>query len=225
MELLQQYLPNLIEYWPEFTKAVIQTLYMMLISGVIGIIIGLILGVLFVVTQKGGLLENRVIYSMLDKFSNLIRSIPFVILITVLMPVVRGLVGTSVGIKGAIPTLIVGITPFVMRQVAMALSDVNAGLIEAAEAMGLTPFGIVVRVYLKESIPLLVRAITITLVSLLGLTAMAGAIGGGGLGDFVIRYGHSRHFYDITYVSVIVILIMVISIEAVGNFIIKKLTH
>lgn len=225
MTSLLQYFPNLIEYWPEFTKAVSQTLYLMSISAIFGILIGLVLGVAVVVTQKNGLLENLPVYHFLDKITNLFRSIPFVILIPVLMPMTRALVGTAIGIKGAIPPLIIGIIPFVMRQVAMALSDVNPGLIEAAEAMGLTPFGIIIRVYLKESVPLLVRAITITLVSLLGLTAMAGAVGGGGLGDFVIRYGHARHFYDITFASVVLILIMVMSIEALGNFIIKKLTH
>lgn len=225
MELFSKYLPNLLQYQSEFLKAISQTFTMMFVSGIFGILFGLILGITIVVTQKNGLLENLKVYHFLDKFTNIFRSIPFIILIPVLMPLTRLISGTAIGIKGAFLPLIIGVIPFFMRQVIMALSDVNPGLIEAAEAMGLSPLGIIIRVYLKESMPSLIRAISITLISLLGLTAMAGSIGGGGLGDFVIRYGHARYFYDITFVSVVLILLIVILIEGLSNLLIKKITH
>ena len=225
MVFISKYLPNLVVYWPEFLKAISQTLKMMFVSGLFGLLIGLILGVTIVVTQKDGLMENLKIYHFLDKITNIIRSIPFIIFIPLLFPLTRIISGTTVGIKETYFPLVIGVIPFFMRQVAMALSDVNPGLIEAAEAMGLSPLGIILRVYIKESLPLLIRAISITLISLLGLTAMAGSIGGGGLGDFVIRYGHARYFYDITFVSVLLILLMVSLIEFTSNLIIKKITH
>lgn len=225
MNLIYSNLPNLMTYWDEFLMAIYQTLYMMVVSGFFGIMIGLVLGILVLTTQKDGLLENAFVYHILDKLVNLFRSIPFIIVIPLLKPITRLISGTSIGIEGAIFPLIVGVIPFFMRQVVMALSDVDAGLIEAAKAMGLSPIGIIIRVYLKESIPALIRAISITLVSLLGLTAMAGSIGGGGLGDFVIRYGHNRYFYDITIVSVIVILLLVTFIEGLANFLIKRFSH
>src|SRR5699024_4065478 len=134
---------------------------------------GLLLGTLLVVTRKGNILENKFIYGIIDGVVNLFRSIPFVILITVLIPLTTIIVGTFIGVKGAIFPLVVGCTPFFTRQVDMALSDIDHGLIEVAQAMAISPIGIIFRVYLKESIPALARSTTITAVSLLGLTAMA----------------------------------------------------
>ncbi len=225
MDLIYRNIPHLITYWDEFIVAIYQTLYMMLLSGLFGILFGLVLGIIVVVTKKGGLLENAFVYHILDKLVNVFRSIPFIILMAVLMPITRAIVGTAIGVKGAIFPLVLGVIPFFMRQVVMALSDIDKGLVEAAKAMGLSPIGIIIRVYLKESIPALIRAISITLVSLLGLTTMAGSIGGGGLGDFVIRYGFNRYFYDITFVSVITILIIVSTIEGLANILIKRFTH
>ena len=223
--MFNTYLPNLMIYQQEFIKSIIQTLQLVSVSAVFSLSIGLVCGVLLVVCRKGGILEQPFLFRFLDVITNLIRSIPFVILIPVLMPFTRLIIGTSVGTKGAYVPLVVGCVPFFMRQVDLALSDVNPGLIEAAQSMGLSPFEIITRVYIKESVPLLIRAVTITLVSLIGLSAMAGAIGGGGLGDFVIRYGHNRFMHDITYVSVILILIMVTLIELIGHYFIKKTTH
>ena len=225
LELMTKYTPNLLDYWPEFIKSIGETLQMLSISGIYSFVLGLFLGTLLVVTRKGNILENPVIYRIIDGFVNLFRSIPFVILITALIPITKFIVGTFIGVKGAIFPLILGCTPFFIRQVDMALSDIDSGLIEAAQSMGLSPIGIIFRVYLKESIPALARSTTITAVSLLGLTAMGGAVGGGGLGAFVIRYGHNRFYQDITYVSVIVILVIVTIIQLIGNYIIKKTTH
>lgn len=224
-ELFAKLAPNLLDYLPEFLKSIRETLIMLLSSGAYSFVIGLLLGTVYVVTKPGNILENRLLYRILDALINLLRSIPFVILITALIPLTKLISGTFIGVKGAIFPLVIGATPFFIRQVDMALSDIDRGLIEAAEAMGISPLGIIFRVYLRESIPALARSTTITAISLLGLTTMGGAVGGGGLGSFVIRYGHNRHMTDITYVSVIVILIMVSIIQLIGNIIIKKTTH
>ncbi len=225
LDLLIKYTPNLLDYSDEFIKSIGETLQMLFFSGIYSFIVGLFLGTLLVVTRKGNILENAIIYQVLDKLVNLFRSIPFVILITALIPLTKVIVGTFIGVKGAIFPLVVGCTPFFIRQVDMALSDIDSGLIEAAQSMGLSPIGIIFRVYLKESIPALARSTTITAISLLGLTTMGGAVGGGGLGSFVIRYGHNRFYQDITYVSIIVILIFVTLIQFIGNIIIKKTSH
>ena len=142
-----------------------------------------------------------------------------------LVPLTRLIMGTAIGVKGAIVPLIFGTVPFFARQMESALSEVDSGLIEAAQSMGSSPIAIIFRVYLKESIAPIARAITITAISLIGLTAMAGAIGAGGLGDYAITAGYYRNKLDIIYVSVILLVILVGIIQAIGNFIVKKSTH
>lgn len=225
VNLMENFTPNLLVYWDDFLISIEETLIMLFGSGIFTFVIGLFLGTLLVVTREGNILENRVVYNLIDGVTNIFRSIPFVILITALIPITAIVMGTFIGVRGAIFPLIVGSTPFFIRQVDAALSDIDQGLIEAAQAMGLSPVEIIFRVYLRESIPALARSTTITTVSLLGLTAMGGAVGGGGIGSFVIRYGHNRYMTDITYVSVIVILLFVLVIQAIGNFVIKKTTH
>lgn len=225
LKILETYTPNLLNYSDEFIKSIGETLQMLFLSGIYSFIAGLFLGILLVVTRKGNIMENSFVHQIIDKLVNLFRSIPFVILITALIPLTKLIVGTFIGVKGAVFPLVVGCTPFFIRQVDMALSDIDNGLIEAAQSMGISPVGIIFRVYLKESIPALARSTTITAISLLGLTAMGGAVGGGGLGSFVIRYGHNRFYQDITYVSVVVILILVSIIQFIGNLIIKKTSH
>lgn len=225
LNILETYIPNLLDYSDEFIKSIGETLQMLFLSGIYSFVAGLLLGTLLVVTRKGNILENSLVHQIIDKLVNIFRSIPFVILITALIPFTKLIVGTFIGVKGAIFPLVVGCTPFFIRQVDMALSDIDNGLIEAAQSMGISPMGIIFRVYLKESIPALVRSTTITAISLLGLTAMGGAVGGGGLGSFVIRYGHNRFYQDITYVSVVVILLLVSIIQFIGNYIIKKTLH
>ncbi|MEG0959111.1 MAG: ABC transporter permease subunit, partial [Erysipelotrichaceae bacterium] len=156
---------------------------------------------------------------------NLFRAIPFIILIPIIMPLTRALLGTSIGVKGAIPVLVVGTIPFFARQIESALSEVDHGLIEASQAMGSSPMEIITRVYLKESIPGIVRATTITLISLLGLIAIVGTLGAGGLGDLAIRLGYNRNMVDVTYVMVFFILIIISIVQMLGDFIIRKTTH
>lgn len=224
-EVIANLIPNVIQRFPELIKCFEQTLYLIAFSGIVSFVIGMVLGVVLTVTKPGNILENKLLYSTLDRVINLFRSIPFIILIGALIPLTRAVVGTAIGTKGAILPLIFGTVPFFARQIETALAEMDRGLIEAAQAMGSSPWEIIFRVYLKESVPSIVRATTITFVSLVGLTAMAGAVGGGGLGDFAIRYGHQRNMVDITYVTVVIILIMISLIQGVGNRIIKKTTH
>lgn len=225
IEILDIVIPNVTNKTDELILSTIQTINMFLISGIIAFIIGLFLGVILIVSREGGLFENRRVFFLLGFFINLFRSIPFVILLAALIPFSRLVVGTAIGTVGAIPPLVIGTIPFFSRQVESALSNVDEGLIEAAKSMGSSRLGIVFRVYLKEGIPSITRVTQITAISLIGLTAMAGAIGGGGLGDFAIRYGHQRGQTDITYVTVLVILLLVALVQGIGNFIIKKTTH
>lgn len=225
LELINQLLPNVVTKVPELIESLNQTLYMVATSGSISFAIGMMLGIILTVTAPGNIMQNKVTYNFLDKIINVFRSIPFVILLASLIPLTRLVVGSAIGTKGAILPLIFGTVPFFSRQIESALAELDFGLIEAAQAMGTSSIGIIFRIYLKESIPNIVRATTITFVSLVGLTAMAGAIGGGGLGDFAIRYGHQRNQIDVTYVTVIILLIIVMLVQGLGNQIIKKTTH
>lgn len=210
---------------PEFLDSIVDTLIMLGISGVISFVFGLIFGIIVTVTKKGGIFENLVIYHILDKAINIFRSIPFVILITMLLPATRLIVGTGIGVKGAIFPLIVGTVPFFSRQIESALTEVGPGVVEAAQAMGLSRFAIIFKVYLREGVPSIARAATLTAISLIGLTAMAGAVGAGGLGDFAIRYGHNRFMEDVTWVTVITIIIIVCVLQLIGDLVAKKNTH
>lgn len=225
LEFFMKYFPNVVEIADEIPQSIQDTLIMLFVPGVISAFFGIILGVILTVTKKGGILQNRIVFNVLDKVVNLFRAIPFVILISLLVDVSRAITGTSIGVKGVLLPLTVGIIPFFARQIESALAEVDAGVIEASESMGCSPFEIITRVYLRESIPGIVRAITITLISLVGLTAIAGAIGAGGLGDLAIRYGYNRYMDDVTYVTVFIILIIITVIQAVGDYIIKKTTH
>lgn len=190
IEFLNQICPNVVVYSPELLKALYETLYMVLISGFFATIIGLPIGVTLVVTRPKHLLENYWMHQIIGKTMNIFRSIPFVILLTAIMPFTKFVVGTTIGLKGAIVPLVVGTVPFVARQVESALINVDPGLIEAAKAMGSSPFEIIYRVLLREGLSGIIYALTITVVSLIGFSAIAGTVGGGGLGDFAIRYGY-----------------------------------
>lgn len=224
-EVLQRLIPNVLPKMGEFIESCWQTLYMTGVSGLISLVLGIIFGVLLSVCAPGKILENKWIFNFFDKVINIFRSIPFVILLAALLPLTRFLIGTAIGSKGAIIPLVFGTVPFFSRQVESALAEVDFGLVEAAQSMGFSPREIIWSVYLRESIPGIIRACTITLISLIGLTAMAGAVGGGGLGDFAIRYGHARNQVDATYLTVLVLLIAVSVIQAIGSMIIKKTSH
>ena len=224
-ELITNIAPNLASKLPDFYKALGDTLLMVLWSGAISFVLGLALGVLLIVTRPGGILEHKILYQIVDKLVSLFRSIPFIILLTWVMPVTRALAGTVLYVRGAIVPLVFGSVPYFTRQVQSALAELDGGLIEAAQSMGSSPAEIIFRVYLKESVAAIARGTTITVISLLNLTAMAGVAGAGGLGDFTIRYGHDRNMADITNVTVFVLVLLVCIIEFVGGRVVKKNTH
>ena len=210
---------------PKLIQSILETFQMMGWSGSISFVLGLFFGVVLIVTRKEGIMECHPVYWVLDKIINILRSIPFIILVPATLFLSRAIMGTGIGVKGAIIPLIIGTVPFFSRQIELALAEVDGGLIEAAQAMGDSPLQIIFRVYLKESIPAIVRATTITFISLIGLTAMAGVVGAGGLGDFAIRYGHQRSEPDVIWVTILIILILVTIAQAIGDVIIKKTTH
>lgn len=224
-EFLNNLIPNVMNKLPEFKQSILDTLKMLGWSGSISFVIGLALGIVLIVTKKGGILQNKLVYQLLDKIINAFRSVPFIILLAALMPLTRLISGTAIGIRGAIVPLVFGTVPFFARQIESAMAELDGGLVEAAQSMGETPLQIILRVYLKESIPGIARATTITAISLLGLTAMAGVVGAGGLGDFAIRYGHDRNQIDVTYATVAVLIVMVSIIQLIGSYVARKNTH
>lgn len=224
-EILNQLIPNVVSKPDVFFRSIRETLIMVLWSGAISFVLGLFFGVVITVTGKGGIMQNVVIWQTLDKCINFFRSIPFIILLAGLIPLTRYIMGTAIGVRGAIIPLVFGTVPFFARQIEAALSELNNGVVEAALSMGSSPLGVVFRIYLKESIASIARATTITAISLIALSAMAGVVGAGGLGDFAIRYGHQRNQIDVTYVTVITLLLLVSVIQITGNIIAKKNTH
>lgn len=225
VDILLKYIPNVLNNKAELIECIYETLIMVSISGTISLFLGIILGVFLVVTKRGNILENTMLNNILDKSINVFRSIPFIILLAALIPLTRAIVGTAIGTKGAIVPLVFGTVPFFARQIETALLEVDKGVIEAAQAMGSGPVDIIFRVYLREGLPGIIRGITITFVNLIGLSAMAGSVGGGGLGDFAIRYGYQRFQIDITYVTIIILLIFVSIIQGLGNLVIKKIKY
>jgi len=218
--------PNIdAKVWLEIQKATFDTLIMVGLTGLIAGILGIALGVTLVVTREGNILENKGLYLVLDKVVNLFRSIPFIILAMLLIPVTRAIVGTTIGIPGAIVPLVFATVPFYSRQVQLALTEVDKGVIEASEAMGCTPLEIIFRVYLKEGLPSLIRASSLTIISLIGLTTMAGAFGAGGIGNVAIAYGFNRYNHDVTILATIIIILIIFTIQFLGDFLTKKLSH
>ena len=225
LELLNQFVPNIMDKLPDFLTAILETFIMLGIVGVISLLIGTLFGVIMVVTKKEGILENAILYFLIGKVIDFFRAIPFIVLIFLIAPMTRAIVGTTIGLRGAMLPLAVGAIPFVARQIESALSEVDNGLIEASQAMGCSPLEIIFRVYLKESVPGIIRATTITLITLIGYIAMVGVVGGGGLGDFCIRYGYNSFQFDVIYVCVAVLLLITSLIQGIGNFAIRKTTH
>ena len=223
--LFETIVPNFSRASDALWTSIIQTLQMLFGSFVVSFVLGVVLGVCLVVMRRGGILENPVLYRIVDKVIDTIRSVPFLILIVLLFPLSRLIVGTAIGVMGAIVPLVIGTVPFFSRQVETAVSEVDHGLIEASVAMGLSPTQIIFRVYLRESIPALTRVTQITAINVLHLVTLAGAVGAGGLGDFAIRFGHQQGLRDLMWLTIVIILVMVSIIQIVGNIVIKKTTH
>lgn len=223
--MLNNLIPNVIEFFPDLLTALQETVIMVSVSGFFSTLLGIPIGVALVVTSKGHILANKTFYSVLSKIVNTLRSLPFVILIAAIPGFTRLIVGTTIGVKGAIVPLVVACVPFIARQIEVALVKVDMGVIEAYQAMGFSPIQIIFKVILVEGRSGIVLAITISLISLISFSAITGTVGGGGLGDFAIRYGYQYFKTDIMIVTILIIILIVYLIQGLGDFIYRKLSH
>lgn len=207
----------------ELLLATWQTIYMVLISGIIASLFGIPLGILLLTTQRNNLLANPKLHSVLAMIVNAVRSVPFIILLIAIIPFTRLIVGTSIGTSAAIVPLTVGAIPYIARIVENAMAEVQMGLIEAGQAMGASPFEIIYKILLPESLPATLSGLTVVIVSLVGYSAMAGAIGGGGLGDFAIRYGYQQFNTFVMFITVVVLIVLVQCLQMLGDFFVKSI--
>ena len=203
--------------WEQLWAATLETLYMTALSGVATFVLGIVLGLALFLTARGGLFHNHAVYSVISIVVNVFRSIPFIILIVLLIPFTKTLVGTILGANAALPALIVGAAPFYARLVEIALREVDKGVIEATRSMGARLSTLVFRVLLPESSPALVSGITVTLIALVSYSAMAGVIGAGGFGNLAYLEGFQRNHGDVTLVATVTILIIVFIIQFCGD--------
>lgn len=203
--------------WDQLWSATQETLYMTALSGVATFVLGIVLGLALFLTARGGLFQNRTVYSVISIVVNVFRSIPFIILIVLLIPFTKTIVGTILGANAALPALIVGAAPFYARLVEIALREVDKGVIEATRSMGARLSTLIFRVLLPESSPALVSGITVTLIALVSYSAMAGVIGAGGLGNLAYLEGFQRNHGDVTLVATVTILIIVFIIQFCGD--------
>jgi D-methionine transport system permease protein len=198
-----------------------QTIYMSLVSTFFAVVIGFMLAVVLLLTSKGGLRENLAVYSMLDVVINTLRSFPFIILMIILFPLTKFLIGKSIGTTAAIIPLTIGAAPFVARLIESALKEVENGVVEAAKSFGASDFQIIFKVMCVEALPAIISAITLTLITVIGFSAMAGAVGGGGLGDVAIKYGYYRFQTDTMIYTVIILIALVQVVQSLGDYLYK----
>lgn len=215
--------------WQQFQdlmlSGTLETLYMVLLAGIFTVALGLPVGILLFLTRKDGLLPNPVISLVLNWVVNIGRALSFVILLIALIPVTRFIVGTTLGTTAAIVPITLGAFPFFARIVESALAEVDHGRIEAVESMGGDLWHLISRVLLPESLPSLVAGVTLTVVMLIGFSAMAGVVGGGGLGDLAIRYGYQRFDHNIMAGTVIMLLVLVLLVQKAGDTVVRALAH
>jgi len=219
--MLADLLPNV--QWDKIGEATVETLYMTGISVLATFVFGTLLGLLLFLTSKGNIWENKLINSIIAAFVNIFRSIPFIILIILLIPFTKLVVGTILGAEAALPALIIGAAPFYARMVEIALREIDKGVIEAAKSMGAKTSTIIFKVLLPESMPALVSGITVTAIALVGYTAMAGVVGAGGLGNLAYLEGFQRNHNDVTFIATVLILIIVFVIQFVGDIVTSKI--
>ncbi|MCO0861768.1 methionine ABC transporter permease [Staphylococcus pasteuri] len=207
----------------QLMQALYETLYMVTVALVIGALIGIPLGVLLVITRKNGIWPNAILHQILNPIINILRSIPFIILLIAIIPFTKMLVGTSIGTTAAIVPLTVYVAPYIARLVENSLLEVDDGIIEAAKAMGASPIQIIRYFLLPEALGSLILAITTAIIGLIGSTAMAGAVGGGGIGDLALVYGYQRFDTIVIVITVVVLIIIGQIIQSLGNFISRKI--
>jgi D-methionine transport system permease protein len=211
--------------WSEIGRATVDTLLMLGGSLVLTVILGVPLGVLLYLSGKGRLAANPVLNAVLSFVVNVLRSVPFIILLIVMLPVTVLLVGTSLGVAGAIPPLVVGAAPFYARLVETALREVDKGVVEATQAMGGSTFQIVTRALLPEALPGVIAGATVTAIALVSYTAMAGVVGAGGLGDLAVRFGYQRFQTDVMVVTVVLLLVLVQILQMIGDRVVAAVSH
>ena len=194
-----------------------QTLYMVFLSLFIGTVLGLIIAVTLVVTNPNGIVKNSIVYTITNTIVNIVRSVPFIILMVAIIPFTRMVAGTSIGTTAACVPLTIAAIPFLARLVETSIKDINFGVIEAAQSMGASPLQIIWKVLLPEALPTIIDNVTVLIVNLISYSAMAGAIGGGGLGDIAIRYGYQRFQADIMIATIIILVILVQLVQMIGD--------
>nr|WP_315429832.1 methionine ABC transporter permease [uncultured Albidiferax sp.] len=220
--MFDTFTPQLLEL---FASSFWETLVMVGISGAVGALIGVPLGVFLRLTDHGGVRHNPALNRSVGGIVNAVRSTPFIILLVAIIPLTRLLTGSSIGTMAAVVPLTIAAAPFIARLVETALREVDGGLVEAAQAMGASTRQIVFKVLLPEALPGIVAGLTITLVSLTGYSAMAGAIGGGGLGDLGIRYGYQRFLPEVMLAVVLVLIVFVQALQSLGDWLVRRLSH
>mgnify|MGYP000394893002 FL=1 len=206
-------------------ESTLDTLLMVLVSGGIGALVGIPLGILLFITDKKSFLPMPTLNTILGTVINALRSVPFIILLVAIIPFTRLVVGSSIGTAAAIVPLTIAVAPFMARIVETSLREVDKGLIEAAQAMGATNIQIITKVLLPEALPGIVAGLTISIISLIGYSAMAGAVGGGGLGDLGIRYGYQRFMPEVMWTVVLVLIVLVQGIQSLGDWLVRRLSH
>ena len=211
------------QYGNLFLQGTVDTLIMTCVATILAYVIGIPLGILLVVTSPNGLRPNRIVSTIVGWIVNIGRSVPFIILLVALIPFTRFIVGTSLGVPGAVVPLVLTAAPFAARMVEQSLEETDSGLVEAAQSFGASTWQIVWKVYLKETLPSLVRGAAITFVTLFGYSAMAGTVGAGGLGDIAIRYGYQRFQTDVMIFAVLLCVVLVIVFQAIGDVTARKI--
>lgn len=211
------------QYGNLFLQGTVDTLIMTCVATILAYVIGIPLGILLVVTSPNGLRPNRIVSTIVGWIVNIGRSVPFIILLVALIPFTRFIVGTSLGVPGAVVPLVVTAAPFAARMVEQSLEETDGELVEAAQSFGASTWQIVWKVYLKETLPSLVRGAAITFVTLFGYSAMAGTVGAGGLGDIAIRYGYQRFQTDVMIFAVLLCVVLVIVFQAIGDVTARKI--
>jgi len=218
---MTQLFPNV--DWETMILATQETLFMTVIASLATFILGLIIGLLLFLTSKDQLLENKLVNMILAGFVNIFRSIPFIILIILLIPFTLFILGSMLGAKAALPALIIGAAPFYARMVEIGLREIDKGVIEAARAMGASTFTIILKVLIPEALPAIISGLTVTTIAIVGYTAMAGVVGGGGLGNLAFMEGYQRSNNEVTLVATVIILIIVFILQFIGDLITTKI--
>lgn len=204
-------------------EALLDTMYMVFVSTIISIILGFAIAILLILTNDDGFNPNKIVYNTLDFIINIIRSYPFIILIIVLLPVTRFITGSTIEVNAAIVPLTIGATPFVARIIENALKEVDRGVIEAAKSFGATPMQIIFKVMIIEALPALISGFTLTIITIIGYSAMAGAVGAGGLGAVAIMYGYNMFNEKVLAITVVILIILVQAIQGLGSLVYRKI--